>query len=111
VSDYCTACDDRGGRTDPECPDQWYWCDECDAAERHYLAKLLTCRALAAGLLGVCLGMARDFCTGWTEDDGRDGRLYIEAMERTREDRRESRGASFEFGRWLVHQAAPWEES
>jgi hypothetical protein len=30
------VCNGKGGRWDEESQDQWYWCDNCDAGDKHY---------------------------------------------------------------------------
>lgn len=35
-SSDCAACNGKGGRWDEESQDQWHWCNNCDAAEKHY---------------------------------------------------------------------------
>ena len=35
VCKECEYCSGKGGRWDEECQDQWYWCDYCDALDKH----------------------------------------------------------------------------
>lgn len=35
-SSDCDVCNGKGGRWDEESQDQWYWCENCDAADKHF---------------------------------------------------------------------------
>jgi hypothetical protein len=32
----CDSCRGAGGHWDTEVQDQWYWCENCDAADKHF---------------------------------------------------------------------------
>jgi hypothetical protein len=35
-SSGCDVCNGKGGGWDEESQDQWYWCENCDAGNKHY---------------------------------------------------------------------------
>lgn len=35
-SSDCDVCNGKCGQWDEESQDQWHWCDNCDAADKHY---------------------------------------------------------------------------
>ena len=85
-SSECEKCHGQGGRYDDEVQDQWYWCDNCDAGQKHYEQKRIASLASEdwikerwGGFTYLVIGRNEDFML-----DMKDGSLFLHYENDTR---------------------------
>lgn len=69
-SSDCNVCNGKGGRWDEESQDQWYWCDNCDAAEKYYEGRRKSFCLVIGPIEADLDGFTAEDRKEWLEDAG-----------------------------------------